>query len=161
MKRFPQLVVIICTALLVFAPGCLITRHATNVVRKNEKPRKVQFESTQAKSIFDGKVAEQKTDKGMSNPNVFAVPFLLWYSSTDVVSDNGIYNDQIAICDTNGDGFISLQEAETYAARFDAKMAKREAEKAKSESDTGEALISDQLPQAKQAPISQTGLLTR
>ena len=161
MKRFPLLAVIFCTALVAFAPGCLITRHSTNVVRKNEKPRKVQFESAQAKNIFDGKVAEQKADKGMSNPNVFAVPFLLWYSTTDVVSDNGIYNDQIAICDTDGDRIITLQEAETYAARFDAKMAKREAVKTKSDSDAGDVFISDQPPKTQQAPISQTGLLTR
>jgi hypothetical protein len=106
-------------------------------------------------------VSEQKADKGMSNPNVFAVPFLLWYSTTDVVSDNGIYNDQIAICDSNGDRIITLQEAETYAARFDAKMAKREAVKAKSDSDAADVFISDQPPKNQEAPISQTGLLTR
>jgi hypothetical protein len=74
---------------------------------------------------------------------------------------NGIYNDQIAICDANGDGLISLQEAETYAARSDAKMAKRESVKDKSASDAGDVFISDQPPKTKEAPISQTGLFTR
>jgi hypothetical protein len=111
----------------------LFTRHTTNVVRKNEKPRAVAFESPQAKNIFDGKEIEVKNNPNpnFSNPHVVAVPFLLWWSSTDVVSDNAIRNDQLAVCDTNGDGVITLEEATVYAARIDEQIAKREAEKAK------------------------------
>jgi hypothetical protein len=140
MNRSPWLVAAFCFVLIAVNSGCLFTRHTTNVVRKNEKPRPVGFESAQAKNIFDGKVAEVKafSRTEMSNPRVVAVPFLLWYSSTDVVSDNGIYNDQVAICDTNGDGIISLAEATTYAARVDEQTAKREAEKAKMEAQNGQ-----------------------
>jgi hypothetical protein len=83
--------------------------------------------------MFDGKLVEVKTTLGssFSNPKVVAVPFLLWYSSTDVVSENGIRNDQLAICDTNGDNVISLDEATIYAAKVDEQVAKHNAEKAK------------------------------
>jgi hypothetical protein len=133
MRWSPWLSILCCTVLLAFNTGCLFTRHTTNVVRKNEKPRAVAFESPQAKNIFDGKLVEAKTNlnTNFSNPRVVAVPFLLWYSSTDVVSDNGIYNDQLAICDINGDGVVTLDEASTYAAKVDEQIAKREAEKAK------------------------------
>jgi hypothetical protein len=135
MKWSPWLSIISCTALLTFSSGCLITRHTTNVVRKNEKPRTVVFDSAQSKNIFDGKLAEVKgiPNPNFQNPKVVAVPFLLWWSSTDVVSDNGIYNDQIAICDTNGDGTITMDEANIYAAKVDEKVAKHNEEKAKLE----------------------------
>ncbi len=112
---------IVCvTALLCLVPGCLITRHNTNVIRKNEEPKVAQFESPQAKNLFDAKVAEARAKQTGSHGRVFAVPFLLWYSSADVVSDNGVYNDQLAICDANGDGYVSLQESQIYSARIDA-----------------------------------------
>ena len=136
MKRYSLLAVIFSTALLAFAPGCLITRHATNVVRKDEKPRTVQFESAQAKNIFDGKLAQVKSSKnGINNPSVFAVPFLLWYSSTEVVSDNGVYNDQLAICDTNGDDLISFEEATTYSAQVETTVATGEIQSLSSKPD--------------------------
>lgn len=133
MKRSRWLIAAGALTLLSVNSGCLITHHNTNVVRKWEKPKAAQFESAQAKNIFDSKVADVKANPTTSNPRLFAIPFLLWYSSTEVVSDNGIYNDQLAICDTNGDGMISVQESMVYGARVDAEIAKRQEEKAKSE----------------------------
>jgi hypothetical protein len=132
MHRSAWFLAAFCTLILGVNSGCLITRHSTNIVRKNEKLRPVQFESAEAKNLFDGKLAQAKSDQGMKNPQVFAVPFLLWYSSTDVVSDNGVYNDQLAICDTNGDGFITDREAMIYAAKSDKQdkqLAQRDAPK--------------------------------
>jgi hypothetical protein len=117
MHRSAWFLAAFCTFTLGVNSGCLITRHNTNIVRKSEKLRPVQFESAEAKNLFDGKLVQAKSDQGMKNPQVFAVPFLLWYSSTDVVSDNGVYNDQLGICDTNGDGYISDREAMIYAAK--------------------------------------------
>jgi hypothetical protein len=123
MNRSPMLEIIVCAAFLAFAPGCLIMRHSTNVIRKNEKPRIVKFESAQAKNVFDGKLAQAKSNKNNANPSVIAVPFLFCFSSTEIVSDNGIYNDQISICDTNGDDLITLEEATIYAAQAESHVA--------------------------------------
>jgi len=140
MKWSSWLSIACMAAVLLFGSGCLITHHSTNIVRKNEKPRAVVFESPQAKNIFDGKVVEVRANQNsLNNPHVVAVPFLLWWSSTDVVSDTGIYNDQVAICDTNGDGVITLDEATIYAARVDEQIAKHQAEKAKLEAQAGNA----------------------
>jgi hypothetical protein len=137
MRMSPGFSMVCCAAVVVFSSGCLFTRHTTTVVRKNEKPRAVTFESPQAKNIFDGKLVEARTNlnANFSNPRVVAVPFLLWYSSSEVVSDNGIRNDQLAICDANGDNVIALDEATIYAARIDEQVAKQKAERAKIEAE--------------------------
>lgn len=129
MKYSRRLIVLGCALALATCSGCLITRHTTNVVRKNEKPRAVRFESAQAKNVFDGKVLETREKlASMSNPRVVAVPFLLWWSSTDMLSDNALRNDQLSICDVNGDGVISLAEANVFAAKVDERLAEQERE---------------------------------
>jgi len=104
--------------------GCLFTRHTTNVVRQNEALRPVRFESEQAQSVFEAGVAETKSRKEGSNPRLFAIPFVLWYSRVDAISDNAAHNDAAALCDANGDGLITLQEALAYSARFPQEKAK-------------------------------------
>jgi hypothetical protein len=135
MKTTRWIVMVCCAAVLASSSGCLFTRHTTNVVRKNEKPRAVTFESPQSKHIFEGKLAESRANlvNNFSNPRIVAVPFVLWYSSTDVVSDTGIRNDQLAICDVNGDSVITNDEAAAYATRVDELVAQAKAEKAKNE----------------------------
>jgi hypothetical protein len=135
MKITPWLSTVCCTALLAASSGCLFTRFTTNTVRKNEKPRAVTFESAQARNIFEGKLAESRANlsSNTANPRVVAVPFLLLWASTDVVSDTGIRNDQLAICDANGDGVITVDEASVYATKVDELIAKHNAEKAKNE----------------------------
>jgi hypothetical protein len=156
MKWSPWLSIVCCTALLAFSSGCLITRHTTNVVRKNEKPRAVVFDSAQSKNIFNGKLAEVKStpNPNFQNPKVVAVPFLLWWSSTDVVSDNGIYNDQVAICDANGDGMVTMDEANIYAAKVDERVAKHNEEKAKIEAQfaSHESIAQNPAPSSRENP---------
>lgn len=137
MKISAWVSMVCCAVAIASSSGCLFTRHTTTVVRKNEKPRAVTFESPQAKNIFDGKLVEARTNlnANFSNPRVIAVPFLLWYSSSEVVSDNGIRNDQLAVCDANGDNVITLDEATIYAARIDEQIAKHKAEQAKLEAE--------------------------
>jgi hypothetical protein len=135
MKTTPWLTMVCCAVVLASNSGCLFTRHTTNIVRKNEKSREVTYESPQAKNIFEGKLAESRTNLGnnFSNPRIIAVPFVLWYSSTDIVSDTGVRNDQLAICDANGDSVITNDEAAYYATRVDELVAKAKAEKAKTD----------------------------
>ncbi len=64
--------------------------------------------------------------EGKANPQVVAVPLLFWYSRTDGLGDGVFYNDQILGCDTDGDGLITLAEAEAFrgASRVEAQAAK-------------------------------------
>jgi len=70
-----MLLVVCGTALPAFCTGCLITRHTTNTVRKNEKPVAVQFESPRAKNVFESKLVEVRAVQNMiaANPRVVAV----------------------------------------------------------------------------------------
>ncbi len=97
--------------------GCLFVRHSTRVVRKDEPARQIEFESPQAQNLFEGGVTQLKPHQGKANPQVVAVPLLFWYSRTDVLGDGAFYNDQILGCDTDGDGLITLAEAEAFRAR--------------------------------------------
>jgi hypothetical protein len=132
---------------LVSGSGCLFIRHATVPVREHEAVRPVQFESEQAKNVFEGGVTEMKAHKEETNAQVRAVPFLFWYSRVEVPSDNAVFNDQAQICDANGDNIITLEEAAAYRARIaeKAKVAEtktRQNDTASSRSPPGEATIS-------------------
>lgn len=137
--------------LLLSSSGCLFVRHATRVVRQDEKPRSVQFESESARNLFEAGLADVKAhpDTG-ANPQIVAVPLLFWYSSTDQLSDAAIYNDQVLACDRNGDSFITLQEATAFREQAGAKAAA-----AAKQSAPGEASV------AQQPPKTPPGIIVR
>jgi hypothetical protein len=147
MKRISWAWLLLCTVPTVFGSGCLFVRHSTVAVREHEAVRPMQFESEQARNVFEGGVTEMKAHKDESNAQVRAVPFLFWYSRVEVPSDNAVYNDQARICDANGDDCITLEEAAAYRARVaeKAKVAEtktRQNDTASSRSPPGEATIS-------------------
>ena len=111
------------TMLLGCAPGCLLVHQSTRVVRDKEPMRTVQFESEQAQRLFETGVHQMQAHKDYSQPDVFALPLVCLLIRGNELSDNAVYNDQAGICDANGDGFITLQEAQSYRAGTDAKVA--------------------------------------
>jgi hypothetical protein len=84
----------------------------------------VQFESPQARQAFEARVADLR-DQGDKphKERLFAVPFLLFWSHEESLSENAWYNDQLKVCDANHDGRITLQEAWVYNPRFREGMA--------------------------------------
>ena len=126
--------------LLVFQPGCLIVHSSNRVIREDEPLRPVRFESEQAKSTFEDGVSEARAHKKKYEACEFAVPFLCMFSRTSEVSDNAVYNDQIALCDANGDGVINEQEASAFRALV-AERTRRDATKGNGKSD-GEKIVS-------------------
>ncbi len=132
-----------CAAILSACSGCLFVRHSTRVIRENEPQRPVRFESEQAQNLFEGPVAELKSQKTGSNPQVFFIPFLCWYSREDVLSDAAVYNDQIAACDTNGDQVISLEEAAAYRAVHDAKIRAEQAKQGEAQATAARPIPQD------------------
>ena len=117
-------------ALACVCSGCLFVRHTTHQVREKEALRPARFESAQTQSVFEAGVNDLKAHKNTSDPEVVAVPFVIWYSSVSELSDNAIYNDQISVCDTNGDNLITLDEAQAFRASTAEKVASLEKAKA-------------------------------
>jgi hypothetical protein len=109
--------------------GCLFVNHSTKVVRDKEPMQRVAFESEQARQSFMAGVHDLQSHKQSYNFQVSAMPLLWWRSSANELSDNAIYNDQISVCDTNGDGFISTQEAVTYRSIVAAQISEAEKNK--------------------------------
>ena len=130
-------IALLAAALLCSTSGCLFVNHSTKVVRDKEPMQRVQFESEQAHQCFVAGVHDLQTRKQSYNFQVSAMPLLWWRSSANELSDNAIYNDQISVCDTNGDGVISTQEALTYRSIVAAQIseaAKRQTQESHPES---------------------------
>jgi hypothetical protein len=117
---------VLAGTLIAGCTGCLFTRHSTNVIRKNEKLAIVQYESQQAENVFTAAVADKRKYKSLSNPKVTAIPFVLWYSRVDELSDNAVFNDAAAACDADGDRVISLAEALRFQSKVEIEVAARE-----------------------------------
>lgn len=98
--------------------GCLFTHHQTNMVRQDEIRREVEFESLAARQAFSARAYDAAAREKATKTKVVAIPFLLWQSRMDVLSDNAYYNDQVVACDTNGDGRITVAEAVAYSPKF-------------------------------------------
>jgi len=128
----------LCVVLLCLCSGCLGVRHTTRVIRENEQPRPVRFESEQARNLFQAGVNQMKAHKETTN---FQLSFSLlgWRSQADVLSDNAVYNDEVLACDANGDGLITVQEAVAYRARVDEKIAALEAKAAEAKAKEAKA----------------------
>ena len=126
-------------AMVLCCTGCLFVRHSTNVVRRDEKLKRIEYDSPEAESLFTSAVADKRADKSMGNPRVTAVPFLLWYSRTDELSDNAVFNDAVAACDVNGDRVISVDEARRFQARVQTEVAAREQKKREATAATARA----------------------
>jgi hypothetical protein len=107
-------VTLLVAALLCSLSGCLFVNHSTRVVRDKEPMLPVQFESKQAQQYYAAGVHDLQTRKQTYNFQVSAMPLLWWRSTANELSDNAIYNDQISVCDTNGDNFITMEEAMAY-----------------------------------------------
>ena len=74
----------------------------------------MQFESLAAQQAFSARAFDEEAREKAAKTNFFAIPFLLWWSKTNVLSEGAYYNDQVAACDADGDSVISVQEALAY-----------------------------------------------
>jgi hypothetical protein len=111
---------LVAAVVLGLCPGCLLTHHSVNVLRQDEPRRTVQFESDLARQAFGARAYDDKAREAQSKAKFVAIPFLLWYSRTDVKSENAYYNDQVAACDANADGLITLDEALAFNPAYTA-----------------------------------------
>ncbi len=118
MKRIRWTWPVFGAILLVFESGCLVVHNSTRIVRENEPLRAVRFESEQAQSAFEAGVNEAKAHKKSQQSVALAVPFLCLFGRSTELSDNAVYNDEVVLCDADGDNVITEQEASAYRARL-------------------------------------------
>lgn len=105
-------------ALMSIHSGCLVTHVNRSIVREREPRRDMQFESPFAQRTFNQLAFNEKRRNGSVSARMVAIPFLTMHVHTATPSENAYYNDQIAVCDTDGDGFITDSEAMSYHERM-------------------------------------------
>ncbi len=95
---------------LCFTSGCGITiyRNTTKVVGQTEP---MEYENHLARRYFELAIGDvSKTVES----NDFGVPFFSFYESYVILSDEVHRNRQRNVCDSDGDGVISVGEAQSY-----------------------------------------------
>jgi hypothetical protein len=106
-----------------FLNGCLFVHSNTHILREHEKIRVVQFETDQARYAYESGVNELVAHQKPISGGATCIPFICLISNETKLSDSAIYNDQEPVCDTNGDGVISQEEALAYRNRITQQLA--------------------------------------
>lgn len=109
-----RLSLVALSASLPCVAGCLIVRHNTKLDREAELQKQVVFQNEEAQRLFESRAANPLQRMADGKTNVVAIPFLMWSSTTRMKAEGAYYNDQIVICDTNGDRQITEAEAKKY-----------------------------------------------
>lgn len=105
---------------MLFQSGCLVTHVNRSVVRDKEPRREMQFESPFAQRTFNQLAFNEKRRDATASVRMVAIPFLTMHVHSATPSENAFYNDQIAACDTDGDGLITDSEAISFHERVGA-----------------------------------------
>ncbi|MDA7978661.1 MAG: hypothetical protein MPJ50_07820 [Pirellulales bacterium] len=109
---------LLALALLIPSSGCLLTHASERVIRADEQLYEVGFQSPLAEETFLACVAHPDASEAGKSDSFLGIPFLLALARSERLSNNAIHNDQIILCDTNGDGLITNLEALRYRDRF-------------------------------------------
>lgn len=107
---------LLAVAILASTSGCLLSHTHKRVFREKEPVRTTHFESDEVARKFNTHVADSDR-KAEGSSFSLGIPFLLGLSGQSVPSRNAFYNDQVAHCDTDANGFLSAAEVEAYLAR--------------------------------------------
>jgi hypothetical protein len=109
--RCPAVVLALCAALP--CCGCLYSYTCEEAVRAAEPKRAVHFQSETAARLFCTTVDLRLKSAREELTEEFCVPFIS-YVKIRKLSEAAFYNDQVAVCDTDGDGVITDAEAVAY-----------------------------------------------
>lgn len=97
--------------LLAAAPGLTLLSKKV-VVRTDEPPRSVWFESPEAADVFHRALRRgADTDPDGADGRL---PLLAPFSRNRVLSEAARFNDAVDACDADGDGIITLAEAQAF-----------------------------------------------
>jgi hypothetical protein len=101
---------VLAASLVGSSSGCLVVHTRERVVREDEQRRSVRFSSPRAQRDFQTAALDPKTRRSNESSNLFGIPFLMFYYHCTKLSENAYYNDQLADCDSDGDGLITDDE---------------------------------------------------
>jgi hypothetical protein len=105
-------ILLMSAAVIALLPGCLTLYSKTEIVRDHEARRPIQFESQQVADEFQQAV---KRHDGHVGGTCLGVPFVTIFSRNQQLSDNALWNECVAKCDTNQDGLITAAEVNVFA----------------------------------------------
>jgi hypothetical protein len=117
LRRHAYLVV----AVLLLNAGCLFNYQQTDTVRREECPRQVAFESEAAERLFADGLETRKEAGRLVQCNRVTIPFLLNWSRSAELSEAAFFNDQVRICDADGNGCLTDTEVAAYHKRITGK----------------------------------------
>jgi hypothetical protein len=101
---------VIAVCFVASSGGCLVVHTRERVVREEEQRRNVHFSSPRAQRDFQSAALDPKTRRANESSSCFGIPFLMLYYHSTKLSENAYYNDQLADCDSDGDGLITDDE---------------------------------------------------
>src|SRR5205823_5074043 len=107
--RCPAVLLALCAALP--CCGCLCVYTCEEPLRGDEPKRTVHFQSETAARLFCTTVDLRQKSGREEHTEEFYIPFLTSITRTRKLSEAAFYNDQAAVCDTDGDGMITDAEA--------------------------------------------------
>ncbi|HVC97885.1 MAG TPA: hypothetical protein VND64_29710 [Pirellulales bacterium] len=110
--RGAQLVV--AATLFVSSSGCLVFHMRERIVREDEPRRSVRFASSHAQRDFNATATDPRDRRRNDSTSVLGVPFVMFYYNSTKLSENAYFNDQLAACDGDGDGWITDEEVLAY-----------------------------------------------
>jgi hypothetical protein len=117
MHRHRSAACICLLAMMSVQTGCLVTHVNRKIVRESEPRREVEFETPFAQRTFNQLAFHEKRRNASASTRMVAIPFITMHVHSATPSENAFYNDQIAVCDTDGNGWISDSEAISYHER--------------------------------------------
>jgi hypothetical protein len=81
-----------------------------------EVPRnRVEFENDKAARVFYETLSKAPPRRKTESKTEIAIPIVFDHKSRVVPGDNVVFNDAVALCDTNQDGRITEFEAQVFA----------------------------------------------
>lgn len=95
--------------------GCLVTTHRDRVIREDEPPVPVKFESEEGMVQFHAAVNRRGTREARERArSSFNIPFIISSNTRHVLSRPAFFNDQVLVADVNADGTLSDAEVSAY-----------------------------------------------